>query len=82
MSLVSSLFDIMVQQWLREYRTPTNSSVREAVRLRETRAFRLGLVEILPEQDNLRAEAGDVAHLDGRGRLGHHDRAWYTQPRP
>ncbi|KAF7795303.1 hypothetical protein EIP86_006457 [Pleurotus ostreatoroseus] len=37
MSLVASLFDIMVQQWLREYRTPTNSSVREAVRLREMR---------------------------------------------
>ncbi|KAJ3529260.1 hypothetical protein NM688_g7877 [Phlebia brevispora] len=37
MSLVASLFDIMVQQWLREYRTPTHSSVREAVRLRELR---------------------------------------------
>src|SRR6266850_2425826 len=47
----------------------------KAVRGREARAFALGLVKVVPVEDDLGTEARDVAHFDRRRALRHHDRA-------
>ena len=53
----------------------------ETVRGGEARALDLGLVKVRAVEDDLGAEARDVAHFDRWRGLRHHDRAWNAEPR-